>query len=194
METAIIMSLLALMACMASIKLAFSSSKRSMELRRRFGAEYERVLLRHGKSEAERRFSMAERRVKNYGIRPLTGPEVAYFRHHWARIRRRCAEQPIHALHDAHRLVNTLLRTRGYYPSPWPRRIEDLAVHHPELVSVYRAARRVTKRAERGAVDAAQLRGALAQYERLLDCLLVTCETPASRPATHARLPHASLP
>jgi hypothetical protein len=148
------------------------------------GSEYGRTQERaDSRREAGAGVTAREERAAHLNIRPLTRDEHERFSTSWRGVQARFVDDPPAATRDANRLVDDLMRTRGYRVGDVEQQAEDLAVNHPEVVDNYRSAHGIAKRSERGDADTEELRVAFVHYRSLFDTLLESDEsmTEASR-------------
>jgi hypothetical protein len=148
--------------------------RRRVELRQRFGPEYDRTLREHGPGGAETVLTQREKRVEKFSIRELTLDERERFITEWRVVQSRFVENPRAAVNDADALVTRLMQTRGYPVSEFSQRAADLSVDHPRLVDNYRAAHEITLRERQGQATTEDLRSALLYYRSLFDDLMTT--------------------
>jgi hypothetical protein len=151
--------------------------RRRVELRQRFGPEYDRTLREHGVGGAETVLTQREKRVEKFSIRELTLDERERFITDWRVVQSRFVENPRAAVNDADALVTRLMQTRGYPVSEFSQRAADLSVDHPRLVDNYRAAHEITLRERQGQATTEDLRSALLYYRSLFDDLMTTGKT-----------------
>jgi hypothetical protein len=147
--------------------------QRSVNLKRRFGPEYERAV--HdlgGRAKAEAELSKREKRVSRLNIVPLTAADGARFSQTWSALQGRFVDNPKGVVTEADLLVRELMVKRGYPMGDFERRAADISVDHPAVVANYRAAQAIAARDERGEVDTEELRKALVHYRTLFDELL----------------------
>jgi len=81
-------------------------------------------------------------------------------------------DDPAGCIEDADRLVNDLMKEKGYPMTNFEHRAEDLSVDHPQVVRNYRAAHAIAVRHEQGQASTEDLRQALVNYRDLFDELL----------------------
>ncbi len=147
--------------------------RRSEALAGRYGPEYQRVVKetggrRRGEAELERR----EERVEHLDIQPLTARQQADYQQQWRATQARFVDDPEGAIVDADRLVEDVMKTRGYPVSDFDQRAADLSVHHPRVVDNYRAARDIARRQRSGNATTEDLRRAMVHYRELFEDLL----------------------
>ena len=146
---------------------------RSHQLREGFGPEYDRVVERYGdRSRAERELAARERRVRKLDIRLLSPDERDRFGGAWSEVQRRFVDDPHGAVGEAHRLVKSLMATRGYAIEDFEQRVADLSVDHAGVVEHYRAARILARTNEAGNASTEDLRQAMVHYRILFADLL----------------------
>lgn len=148
--------------------------RRRVELRQRFGPEYDRTLREHGVGGAETVLTQREKRVEKFSIRELTVDERERFITDWRVVQSRFVENPRAAVNDADALVTRLMQTRGYPVSEFSQRAADLSVDHPRVVDNYRAAHEITLRERQGQATTEDLRSGLLYYRSLFDELMTT--------------------
>jgi hypothetical protein len=147
--------------------------RRSDHLRSRFGPEYERTVHESGgRRSAERELERREKRVERLHIHPLSPRHRDQFIAAWRNDQSRFVDDPSGAVTEADRLVQEVMKHRGYPVSDFDRRVEDISVDHPHLVQNYRAARDLAERNRRGQADTEELRRALVYYRALFEELL----------------------
>lgn len=157
--------------------------RRTRELQRHFGAEYDRavsvpgsrpgvgsVAARGGVGDLEDDDPSAS--SERVGLRPLDPSARAAYTERWRRVQEGFVDSPDLAVAEADALVAEVLHDRGYPVDDLEARFDLLAVDHPELAEHYRAAHQV--QARNGAQDTStdDLRVALRRYRSLFDELL----------------------
>jgi len=106
-------------------------------------------------------------------------------------VQTRFVDDPKGAVTDADRLVEDVMKTRGYPISEFDQRAADLSVHHPRVVDNYRAARDIAQRHRRGEATTEDLRQAMVYYRGLFQDLLEDREH-ADEPRREASAPRAN--
>ncbi len=147
--------------------------QRSERLRGRYGPEYERAVHEVGdKRRAEAELVKRQERVKHLDIRALPAEERGRFVQEWRAEQARFVDDPKAAVSNADRLVEEVMKARGYPVADFDQRAADLSVHHPRVVDNYRAARDIAARHRRGEAGTEELRQAMVYYRELFADLL----------------------
>ena len=155
----------------------FMRKRRTENLRKRFGPEYERTVHEIGPRRAESNLREREKRVEKFPIRPLSVSERQHFLAEWRAVQSRFVDDPRGAAEDADALVNKVMQERGYPMGDFEQRAADVSVDHPRVVENYRAAHEIAERQRRGEASTEDLRSALIYYRSLFDDLLDTTST-----------------
>jgi len=162
--------------------------KRSGELRQRYGPEYERTVNEVGdKRRAESELVKRQERVEKLDIRPLSAEQRYSSTLQWRTVQTRFVDDPKGAVTEADRLVEDVMKLRGYPVAEFDQRAADLSVHHPRVVENYRAARDIAQRHRRGAATTEDLRQAMVHYRGLFEDLLEDREHEGEREVAAAR-------
>src|ERR1700758_1419982 len=159
------------------LALAFMRKRRTENLRKRFGPEYDRTVHEIGPRRAESKLHEREKRVEKFPIRPLSVSERQQFLAEWRAAQSRFVDDPRGAAEDADELVNKGMQSRGYPMSDFEQRAADVSVDHPRVVENYRAAHEIAIRQRSGEATTEDLRSALIYYRSLFDDLLETSTT-----------------
>jgi hypothetical protein len=160
-------------AVIATLGWYLARERRSKALRSKFGPEYEYAMREFGdKNRAEDALSKRQQRREKIHVRPLSHEEHDRFAGDWHNVQARFVDDPPGSIEEADRLVNTVMRTRGYPMSQFEHRAEDLSVDYPHVVRNYRAAHQIAERHERGEATTEDLRKAFVYYRDLFDELL----------------------
>ena len=147
--------------------------RRSGELRSRFGPEYDRVVHDRGsRTRAERELEKRQDRIAKLSIRPLTPGERTHYAELWKMEQVRFVDDPREAVNRADRLVEEVMKLRGYPVAEFEQRAADISVDHPHLVETYRTAHDIAMRNARGQADTEDLRNAMISYRTLFEDLL----------------------
>ena len=162
--------------------------QRSDALRARYGPEYERTVNTLGdKRRAESELLKRQERVEHLDIVPLSADQRNSYLQQWHAVQTRFVDDPKGAVTDADRLVEDVMKTRGYPISDFDQRAADLSVHHPRVVDNYRAARDIAQRHRRGQATTEDLRQAMVHYRGLFQDLLEDREHAEGTEETAAR-------
>jgi hypothetical protein len=147
--------------------------KRSEQLQERFGPEYDRsVAEAGGRRGAESDLIEREKRRESLDIRSLDPERQEQFATSWRDTQSRFVDEPSQAVGDADRLVQDVMRERGYPVDDFDQRSADVSVDHPEVVSDYRAAHAISLANDHGEASTEDLRQAMIHYRSLFDALL----------------------
>ena len=151
--------------------------RRTEELRKRFGPEYDRVISERGDArQAESELAARQKRVDRLDIHPIELAERERFIEAWRATQARFVDAPAEAIKDADRLVTEVMQARGYPVGDFEQRAADVSVDHPIVVENYRAARVIALANERGQAGTEDLRQAIVHYRALFEDLLETRE------------------
>ena len=158
------------------IAIAASSERRrakTLALRDRFGAEYDRAVRKHGTAKkAEAKLADRETRVEALKIRALGTTEHHRFVAEWQTVQSRFVDHPKAAVTEADDLVNSLLQARGYPVVSFEQRVADLSVTYPRAMESYRVAHAVAVHLGRSEASTEELRTAMIQYRAIFDELV----------------------
>jgi hypothetical protein len=176
---------------LAAVVLIIIGQRRTRSLREKFGPEYDQTLKSmksRGKAEAD--LNKRIERVEELTIRPLSATDRTRFEQSWEADQARFVDDPRAAVKEADRLVADVMQVRGYPVADFSQRAADVSVHHPTVVSEYRAAHDIAERDAKGQASTEQLRKAMVHYRALFrDLLVVDASTPeTARPTTRDRV------
>jgi hypothetical protein len=147
--------------------------RKTAALRARFGPEYDRLLqTTKSPAEAERELRVRQRRVESLSLRTLQREESEQFTHSWRRVQAKFVDDPRIAVNEADRLIEEVMRARGYPVEDTEHRLEDLSVDHATVVNHYRTGREIIVRHGRGEATTEDLRKAMVHYRALFDELV----------------------
>ncbi|HEY2678634.1 MAG TPA: hypothetical protein VGI65_16805 [Steroidobacteraceae bacterium] len=162
--------------------------KRSERLKRRFGPEYGHTIEQLGDAaKAEADLVAREQRVDRLNIIPLVASEATRFRLSWNMLQGRFVDNPNVVVDQADRLVCELMQKRGYPMGDFERRVEDISVDHPRVVTNYRAAHAIALRHKNGEATTEDLRRAVVHYRALFNDLLEVGDPQADLSSAQAR-------
>ena len=165
-------------------------ARRRRDLQERFGSEYDRTVAdAPSRREAESELSEREKRRDELDIRPLDQSSRDRYASQWQNTQAAFVDDPETAVGDADRLIQQVMRERGYPVDDFEQRANDLSVDHPDVISNYRAAHGISVANERGKASTEDLRTAMVHYRALFSELLETgsAETTRSESAETAR-------
>ncbi|MGW7004012.1 hypothetical protein ACWGCW_14620 [Streptomyces sp. NPDC054933] len=155
------------------LAVAMSLVMRRRRLRERFGPEYERtVQTTDSRLAAERDLSAREKRHDSLDIKPLPSAARDRYSHDWTHVQEEFVDRPEDAVHDADRLVTTLMHERGYPTEGYEQQLKDLSVEHGRTLEHYRTAHEIDERSTRHQATTEELRGAMVHYRALFEELL----------------------
>jgi FtsZ-interacting cell division protein ZipA len=154
------------------VALFYMRRRRSMNLRERFGPEYERTVRERGASRAETELEQRVKRVERLRLQPLSQSARRGYLDRWMEIQRRFVDDPKGAVFSADELINEVMNAEGYPMSDFDQRAADISVDHPLLVSNYRVAHDITMRERGGAATTEELRKAIVHYRFLFEQLI----------------------
>ena len=184
--TLMVVAAVAVLAILAVVWMVMQQRRRA-HLKDKFGPEYDQALRQHPDPRAaERELLDREKRVAAYDIKPLTREDTARFFETWRVTQSRFVDDPKAAVVDADRLVDAVMRTRGYPVADFEQRAADISVDHPRVVANYRSARVIAERNTRGETNTEELRQALVHYRELFADLLDVHEEDRREPAVRA--------
>jgi hypothetical protein len=151
---------------------AYTSRRQRVDMRERFGPEYERTVEAVGPERADSILRERAERVSRFNLHKLTQEQAAAFSREWRRVQSRFVDDPDGAVGEADKLVTQVMSARGYPLEDFDRRAADLSVDHPVVVQNYRAARSLALRRQSGDAGTEEMRQAVVNYRALFDELL----------------------
>jgi hypothetical protein len=161
----------------------WTRSRRTSELKSRFGPEYDRTVHDIGDPrKAEEVLAKREKRVSSYTIKPLPDNMRGHFVETWKQVQAQFVDDPKYAVTRADDLLGEVMMARGYPVKDFAQRAEDLSVDHPNVVQNYRSAHDIAERHSQGEASTEDLRTAMIHYRALFDDLVN--EPAASQPTT----------
>jgi hypothetical protein len=152
--------------------------QRRSELKDRFGPEYERYLAgSDNRDKAERKLATIVDRREKLSIRELTDQEKSRFGDRWSAAQARFVDEPPAAVDDAEKLINDVMKERGYPMDDFGTRSDMIMVDHPQIVQEYRSAHESHERHRAsGQLETEDLRQAFMHYRTLFHALMGTSE------------------
>ena len=175
MSTVTVVLLIVAIAAVAFGLFMYIQKERTKRLRAKFGPEYDRVVDSYGnRTKAEDDLVHRQKRVEKLHLRDLTAADADRFADAWRAEQARFVDSPRDAIANADRLVNELMKTRGYPMGDFEQRAADISVDHADVVEHYRAAHALAQKAERGSASTEDLRQAMVHYRTLFEDLIET--------------------
>ena len=148
---------------------------RQWRLRRQFGPEYNRTVKEAGSRwRAESELEARRKRRMGLDVRPLAPEAQQRYSEQWRIVQARFVDQPRQAVDEADRLINAVMRDRGYPVDDFEQRASDLSVDYPEVVENYRSAHTIAGRNGPNGGNTEDLRKAMVHYRALFNELLGT--------------------
>jgi hypothetical protein len=161
-----------IIAIVAGIML-WSRSRRTEQLRAKFGPEYKRVARAEGDAaRGEQVLLDREKRVKKLDIKPLTAEQRNQFADRWEHAQAEFVDNPAAAVAHADVLVKEVMNVRGYPVADFTQRVADVSVDHPAVAQNYRLAHDIAIQHEHADVGMEKLREAMLHYRALFADLL----------------------
>jgi hypothetical protein len=150
-------------------------SKRTRALQDTFGNEYDRTVDQAGdRSAAERELRERQKQHDKLDLRPLSPESRERYVRRWQSTQARFVDDPSGAVAEADRLVQEVMKERGYPTKDFDRRVADISVEHPDLVEKYRTADGIARASERGEASTEDMRHSVRHYRALFAELLET--------------------
>ncbi len=177
-----------LAATLAVVVLIIIGQRRTRSLREKFGPEYDQTLRSmKSRDKAESDLNRRIARVGELTILPLSSADRTRFEESWQADQARFVDDPRGAVKQADVLVAELMHVRGYPVADFAQRAADVSVHHPNVVSEYRAAHDIAERDAKGQANTEQLRKAMVHYRALFRDLLIA-DAPVGQNAGSTRV------
>lgn len=151
----------------------YQKKRQTDRLRSKFGPEYNRALSSEGdKKHAEQVLQEREARVEKLNIKALSASERQDFAQAWQQEQARFVDAPAVSVNNADRLVQQVMKARGYPVVDFEQRVADVSVDHPVVVENYRIAHDIAARNRDEEVSTDELRTAMIHYRALFSDLL----------------------
>lgn len=146
--------------------------RKTAALRARFGPEYDRLLqTTRTPAVVERELEQRQRRVESFSLKTLARDETEHFAQSWRAVQARFVDDPRGSVVEADRLIEEVMRARGYPVEDTARRLDDLSVEHGAVVNHYRSGREIVRHG-RGEASTEDLRKAMVHFRALFDELV----------------------
>ena len=187
MDAKILIPISAIVVIFVIVAVAFIvRRRRTDQLKRRFGPEYDRTVLEHGDARvAEAALAEREKRVEKFPLRALSAVDREAYLMEWSAVQRRFVDDPSAAVGSADRLVSRAMIDRGYPMTDFEQQAADISVSYPVVVQNYRAGHEIVMRHADGHATTEELRQAMIHYRTLFDELL--------QPAAEAKVEPAKV-
>jgi hypothetical protein len=148
-------------------------TRRSERLRAGFGPEYDRAIDLAGDREAgEAELRARQARHDELELRPLAPLARKGFIDAWQGTQAEFVDDPAVAISDADRLIQSVMRDRGYPMEKFEDRAALISVEHPHIVERYRRAHAIAVANAGGETDTEELRIAMQDYRALFEELV----------------------
>ena len=155
------------------VGMALMRVQRTKRLKERFGPEYERAVNEIGdKRQAENELDSRLARVNTLDIRPLTAEEVNRYALEWQKTQTEFVDEPLTALQKADRLIQDVMKARGYPVEDFEQRAADISVDYPELVTDYRGLHLIAVKEKEDEVSTEEMRQAMVHGRTLFENLI----------------------
>jgi hypothetical protein len=150
-----------------------SASRRTSQLRDRFGPEYDRLASdMDSKRDAEAELAGREERREELEIRELPDASRERYVQTWRDIQAQFVDDPRGAIGTADKLLESVMAERGYPIEDFEQRAADLSVDHPRVVQNYREGHRIAEASKDNGTSTEDLRQALKHYRELFEELV----------------------
>jgi hypothetical protein len=185
-NTGLLVAIIVIVVVVLALAWILGRQMRSARLRKQFGPEYERAVSDSGNRQAAER-DLQDRRTRRQKLEivPLEVGARDRYLEQWHLVQARFVDSPTEATRSADRLINEVMRERGYPVEDFDQRAADISVDHPQVVDDYRVAHTVAEANERSEATTEDLRQALVHYRSLFEDLLEVDE-PGGPPARDA--------
>jgi hypothetical protein len=191
MSTGALIGIIIAIVAVVAIAVVTAQELRRARLRRQFGPEYTRLAKQLGSNrKAEAELAARQRRASKLNIRPLTAAQQTRYTSDWTAVQEQFVDAPAEAVRGASRLVETVLRERGYPSQDHDEIIDVLSVHHSRRLGEYRHGREIRGRSDSASTE--ELREAILSYRALFRELVgagkaSTAQSPLTRLAVLRR-------
>jgi len=177
-DTILIVVAILVVVAIAGLGYWATQRRRSDQLRRRFGPEYERTIeSSKDRAAAEADLRARQERIDALEIRPLERAQRDGYEQRWREVQAMFVDDPGNAVDQADQLIGEVMRARGYPVGDFEQRAADVSVNHPQVVDHYRTAHSIAVKQGSGDGATEQLRQAFVHYRALFAELLEIPET-----------------
>jgi hypothetical protein len=157
------------------LAMAIMRAQRSKRLRERFGPEYERIVSETGdKQKAESELEARLAHVESLTIRPLTAEQVNRFSLQWQAVQAEFVDEPLASVRKADRLLQEVMKAKGYPVEDFEQRAADISVDYPDLVRDYRGLHLIATKEADDEVSTEEMRQAMVHGRALFENLVKT--------------------
>lgn len=157
------------------LAMAIMRAQRSRRLRERFGPEYERIVSETGdKQKAESELEARLAHVESLTIRPLTAEEVNRYTLQWQAVQAEFVDEPLASVRKADRLLQEVMKAKGYPVEDFEQRAADISVDYPDLVTDYRGLHLIATKEADDEVSTEEMRQAMVHGRALFENLVKT--------------------
>ncbi|HEV2376119.1 MAG TPA: hypothetical protein VGS19_28615 [Streptosporangiaceae bacterium] len=168
-----IVIIIAVLAVVATAAAQTARWRKTNELRREFGPEYDRaVAVFDNRRAAEANLCARQERRARLEVRPLSDTARQGFAAEWHGVQECFVDQPEQAVTAAGILVARVMVQRGYVSDDQQSRVDLLSVDYPDAIDDYRTAAGIQRQAKNGQADTEDLRKAIVHYRSLFEALL----------------------
>jgi hypothetical protein len=169
----IVLAALVAVAAIAAAVWMYLQKKQTERLHSRFGTEYDRLSAAEGdRGRTEKALHEREKRVEKLNLVPLSPEDRDRFTGAWQLEQAGFVDDPRTAVANADKLVNEVMKARGYPMGDFEQRAADISVDHSLVVTNYRIAHDIALRDRGGETSTEELRTALLHYRMLFEDLL----------------------
>jgi cytoskeletal protein RodZ len=180
-NTGLLVAIIVIVVIVLALAWVLMRQQRTARLRKQFGPEYERAVSESGSRQAaEAELEDRRARHEKFEIVALDPGARERYLEQWRLVQAQFVDSPPEATRAADRLINQVMRERGYPVEEFEQRAADISVDHPQVVDDYRAAHTVAEANERSEASTEDLRQALVHYRSLFEDLLETAHGDAS--------------
>ena len=175
MNAGLLVAIIVIVLIVLALAWFLTRRQRTARLRKQFGPEYERAVSESGSRQAAEA-ELEDRRTRREKLEIVALEPAARDRYleQWRLVQAQFVDSPTEATRAADRLINEVMRDRGYPVEDFEQRAADISVDHPQVVDDYRAAHTVAEANERSEASTEDLRQALVHYRSLFEELLET--------------------